>query len=146
MASHDSTDRDPSASGSRAHHVTLVPRVSCVLPARNEAESLAETVREWAAALERCTGAYEIIVVDDGSTDDTAAVLDGLCRRYPTVRVVRHVRNLGYGTAITHGFQEAAFPLLFFTDADGQYDPHDFTRLLAHADAADVIVGYRVRR
>ena len=121
-------------------------RVSCVLPALNEAESLPATVAEWAAALARCTADYEIIVVDDGSTDDTGRVLRELAERHDRLRVVTHARNLGYGTAISNGFAQASFPLLFFTDADGQYEPEDIRLLLEHIDTADVAVGYRVGR
>jgi len=121
-------------------------RVSCVLPAYNEGECLAFTVTEWAAALARHTGDYEIIVVDDGSTDDTASRLRELRTRHERLRVITHDTNLGYGTAITNGFAAATFPLLFFTDADGQYAPDDLGRLLEHVDMAEVVVGYRLGR
>jgi len=146
MVSHDNTDRDESVMRRRAQHLAGGRRVSCVFPARNEAASLAETVREWAATLDRWTTAYEIIVVDDGSTDDTATVLHDLSSRYPALRVITHGRNLGYGATIARGFAHATFPLLFFTDADGQYDSRDFPRLLDRIDDADVVVGYRRRR
>ena len=122
------------------------PAVSCVLPARNEAASLPRTVDEWADALARLTHDYELIVVDDGSTDDTPAVLRALAARYPKLRVVTHGATLGYGAAIANGFAQAALPLLFFTDADGQFDPQDFPALLAALRTADVAIGHRVRR
>lgn len=121
-------------------------RVSCVLPAYNEDESLPLTVAEWAEAFERCTVDYEIIVVDDGSTDDTVKRLRELQARHERLRVITQGVNLGYGAAIVRGFAAAAFPLLFFTDSDGQYDPADFEGVLAHADEADVVVGYRMGR
>jgi glycosyltransferase involved in cell wall biosynthesis len=121
-------------------------RLSCVLPAYNEAENLPQTVSAWAAALPRHTRDHEIIVVDDGSVDQTASVLRDLSARYERVRVIRHETNLGYGAAIANGFAQAAFPLLFFTDADGQYEPEDVRLLLERIDAADMVVGYRVRR
>jgi dolichol-phosphate mannosyltransferase len=121
-------------------------RVSCVLPAYNEAGSLAQTVTEWAGMLARCTRDYEIIVVDDGSTDETPVLLRGLAARFERLRVITHAGNVGYGAAIANGFAQATFPLLFFTDADGQYEPGDFPLLLDRIDTAHVVVGYRVRR
>ncbi len=121
-------------------------RVSCVLPAYNEREGLADTVAGWAAALEPCTRDYEIIVVDDGSNDGTAALLRDLRDRHASLRVVTHSSNRGYGAAITNGFAHAAFPLVLFSDADGQYEPRDIGVLLEHIDRAKVVVGYRLRR
>jgi glycosyltransferase involved in cell wall biosynthesis len=121
-------------------------RVSCVLPAYNEAASLDDTVARWATALERCTREYEIIVVDDGSDDDTARVLRALAKRYDRLRIVTHRTNLGYGAAIRNGFAQATLPLLFFTDADGQYEPDDIRLLLDAIPSADLAVGYRRRR
>jgi dolichol-phosphate mannosyltransferase len=121
-------------------------RVSCILPAYNEADSLAPTVAEWSAALAACTEAHEIIVVDDGSTDGSDAVLRELTARHADLRVISFGTNAGYGAAIARGFAEAAFPLLFFTDADGQYEAEDFHLLLDRIGTADLVVGYRLRR
>jgi glycosyltransferase involved in cell wall biosynthesis len=121
-------------------------RVSCVFPAYNEAANLPEVIRRWDAGLAASTRDYELIVVDDGSTDDTAAVLRQLVGRYERLRTITHGRNLGYGTAISNGFEAAKCPLVFFTDADGQYEPEDLGLLLDHIATADVVVGYRIER
>jgi glycosyltransferase involved in cell wall biosynthesis len=126
--------------------MTLVDRVSCVLPAYNEAGCLDDTVARWAAALERCTADYEIIVVDDGSEDATAGVLRALAVRHDRLRVLTHGTNRGYGVAITNGFAHAVFPLVLFSDADGQYEPDDVRLLLTAIRSADIAVGYRVKR
>src|SRR5438132_4840406 len=93
-------------------------RLSCVLPAYNEAASLTDTVARWSAALQRYTTDYEIIVIDDGSTDDTAHVVSQLVLRHEKLRVVTHPTNLGYGAAIASGFAQATFSLVLFSDAD----------------------------
>ncbi len=120
--------------------------ISCVLPAFNEAGSLPTAVAGWSAALTSRTSDHEIIVVDDGSTDDTGAVLRDLAARFPRLRILTHPTNLGYGVAISNAFAQARFPLLFFTDADAQYEPDDVGRLLEHIATADLVVGYRFSR
>jgi dolichol-phosphate mannosyltransferase len=117
-----------------------------VLPARNEAGSLPSTVAEWAGALGALTDAHEIIVVDDGSTDDTLDVVRRLAARYEQLRVVSHGRPSGYGAAVASGFAHAVHPWLFFTDADGQFDPGDFALLLECRTLGGIAVGYRPQR
>src|SRR5438105_3990071 len=95
--------------------------LSLILPAYNEAAGIAEAD----AALARFAGDYEILVVDDGSRDDTAAVVGALARDRPRVRLLRHEANRGYGAALRSGFEAARGDLVAFTDADGQFDLAD---------------------
>jgi glycosyltransferase involved in cell wall biosynthesis len=120
--------------------------VTCVLPAYNEAECLENTILEWAATLESCTRSFEILVVDDGSTDGSAELLRQLGRRVRTLRVITFETNRGYGAAIANGFAAASFPFACFVDSDGQYDPADLPIMLERMTGADLVVGYRVRR
>src|SRR5438270_1397355 len=101
----------------RAHACSL----SLIMPAYNEAEGIAQAVSEADEALARLVRRYEILVVDDGSRDATAVVVQGLQARYPRVRLLRHVSNRGYGAALRTGFRAAACPNVAFTDADYQY-------------------------
>jgi glycosyltransferase involved in cell wall biosynthesis len=120
--------------------------VSVVLPAFNEEANLAGTVRNLGTALRRLTPSFEIIIVDDGSVDRTRAVALGLAARVRGVRVVTHADNRGYGAALRSGFAASRLPWVFFTDADGQFEPNDLARVLALAPTADIVAGYRIRR
>lgn len=129
----------------RGAHV-LAGGVSAFLPCHNEEGNVERVVTATVRALEALGVPFEVIVVDDGSTDGTAEVARRLSGRDPRVRLVQHPRNLGYGAALRTGFASARYPWVFFTDGDGQFDPADIVRLVAHADSADLVVGYRVRR
>jgi glycosyltransferase involved in cell wall biosynthesis len=85
-------------------------------------------------------------VVDDGSRDGTAAVLERLKPIHPNLRVVRHPVNRGYGAALRSGFAAARYPWVFLEDADNQFDPADVAALLAQAADADIVAGYRKQR
>src|SRR5207302_6395570 len=104
------------------------------------------SVGRAARALERCTRGFEIIVVDDGSRDGTAAVLDRLKGAHPNLRVIRHPVNRGYGAALRSGFDAARFAWIFLMDADNQFDPAEVELLLARAAEADIVAGYRKLR
>jgi glycosyltransferase involved in cell wall biosynthesis len=120
--------------------------ISAVLPAFNEAANLEQAVGSMAAALQAQARAFEIIVVDDGSQDGSAELLDRLKSRYPTLRVVRHPVNRGYGAALRSGFDAARLGWVFLMDADNQFDPAQLERLLARAGEADIVAGFRKRR
>lgn len=118
--------------------------VSCVMPAYNEREGIRRAVEHVRQAIERLTTGFEIIVVDDGSTDGTGQILEEMADE--TLRVVRLPENYGYGRALRAGFEAAVHPLVFFTDSDDQFDPLDLERLLPLAADAELVVGYRVGR
>ncbi len=123
------------------------PSISAVLPAYNEEAVIAETVRRTAAAL-RGLGVsdFEILVVDDGSADGTAARASSVEGPGIHVRVVSHAVNRGYGAALRTGFDAATREAVFLMDSDGQFDPTEISRLLALYGADRVICGYRIRR
>lgn len=117
--------------------------LSLVIPAYNEAAVIRQAVQEADEALEALFERYEVIVVDDGSGDDTAVLAAEL---FPTVRVVRHAANRGYGAALRSGFRAARFDLVAFTDADCQFDLRDLGRLAPLTDESPIVVGYRAER
>jgi 4-amino-4-deoxy-L-arabinose transferase-like glycosyltransferase len=121
-------------------------RLSLVIPAYNEAAGIRLAVAEAEAALGRLVADHEILVVDDGSTDGTAAVVAAAARDNPRVRLLRHNGNRGYGAALRTGFAAARFDRVAFTDADCQFHLDDLTPLLDLTDSYPVAVGYRVGR
>jgi glycosyltransferase involved in cell wall biosynthesis len=117
--------------------------VSFILPAWNEAENIVQAIEDTVAAASRHCSDYEIIVVDDGSTDDTAKLVQALQSVHPTLRLIRHESNRGYGEALHTGFSAGRLEYVFFTDADNQFDMDELPLLLEWADSSDVVAGYR---
>lgn len=123
-----------------------MPSISVVLPAYNEAENIEPVVDEATAALEPLVDESEIIVVDDGSRDDTAAVTRRVMDTNPHVRLVEHEVNRGFGAAVFSGFTNASKEWIFYTDADRQFVLDELSRFLPHTREYDLIAGYRAPR
>jgi dolichyl-phosphate beta-glucosyltransferase len=125
-----------------------VPRLSVVIPAYNEAQRLPATLERLAAWFAAFKGRAELIVVDDGSTDGTAAVAEAWSPRMPpnaVLRVVRHDTNRGKGAAIRDGCLRAAGEVVLFTDADLASPPEEWPKVLAAIDeGAGVAIGSRL--
>ncbi|MBV8670449.1 MAG: glycosyltransferase family 2 protein [Candidatus Eremiobacteraeota bacterium] len=123
-----------------------VASLSVFFPAFNEQDIIAKTVENASRAVAQLADDYEIIVVNDGSGDRTAAVVEDIARRDARVRLVSHPVNLGYGAALRTGFASASKELVFFSDADGQFDLAELHGLLPMLKRAPVVLGYRIRR
>jgi glycosyltransferase involved in cell wall biosynthesis len=121
-------------------------RLSLVMPAYNEAAGIADAVAEAHEALVGLAYEFELLVVDDGSTDGTGAKVAELAVLWPRVRLLTHSTNLGYGAALRTGFEAARFELVAFTDADGQFFLDDLEDLVTLAHECPVAVGRRVDR
>jgi glycosyltransferase involved in cell wall biosynthesis len=117
--------------------------VSVLIPAKDEAENLAELVRLCGAALEPAGFGFEVVIVDDGSTDGSGRVLDDLKSRHPWLRSVTHRRQRGIADALRSGAAEARGDILVFYPGDLQYLPEDIPRLVAPilAGDADIVTG-----
>lgn len=122
------------------------PRLSIVIPLLNEAENLEPLAVELAAALDGLEYGYEVLFVDDGSSDDSPAVLARLAAADDRLRVLRQPENRGQSAAFAAGFQHARGELIATLDADLQNDPADLPRMLAELDDCDVVCGVRTDR
>lgn len=120
--------------------------LSVVFPAFNEEDNIVPAVQAALDELDVRGIPGEVIVVDDGSRDRTAAEVAGVARLDQRVRGVSHADNLGYGAALMRGVRESRCEHIFLTDADLQFDVRELERLEAYTDDYDIIVGYRHRR
>lgn len=123
-----------------------MPSISLVMPAYNEADNIEPMVAEATPALEANADDYEIIVVDDGSADETAAVTRRVIETHPHVRLVQHPVNQGFGAAVFSGFTSAEKDWIFYTDADRQFVLSELERFVPYMEEADLIAGYRAPR
>lgn len=116
-------------------------------PCYNDAATIGSLVMAADVVAGEYTSDYEIIVVNDGSSDNSLEILSALKEKYPRLRVISHERNLGYGAALQTGFSNAAKELIFYTDGDGQYDVFELRGLLAGMrNDVDVVNGYKISR
>jgi glycosyltransferase involved in cell wall biosynthesis len=121
--------------------------LSVFFPAYNDSGTIASMVIRAVQTASALTPDYEVIVVNDGSSDATPAIIDELARTYPYVRAVHHPRNRGYGGALQTGFRSATKDLIFYTDGDAQYDPSELAVLWERLSAdADMVNGYKISR
>lgn len=123
-----------------------MPSISLVLPAYNEADNIEPMVAEAVPALAAVTDDFEIVVVDDGSRDDTAGVTRRVMASEPHVRLVEHEVNQGFGAAVFTGFTSAEKDWIFYTDADRQFVLSELENFVPLMDQADLIAGYRAPR
>jgi glycosyltransferase involved in cell wall biosynthesis len=136
------TSPDPPEPGSGP-----APGLSVFFPAYNDSGTIASLVITAIRTARRLTPNFEVIVVNDGSADGTADILEELARIYPQVRIVHHPQNRGYGGALRTGFQTASRELVCYTDGDAQYDPSEMAALWHRMnDDVDLVNGYKISR
>ena len=122
--------------------------LSIFFPTYNEEANVRETITRTVRVADESPyiSDYEIIIVNDGSSDNTRTVAEKLAQEFPTVRVVNHPRNRGYGAALKSGINAALKEYVFFTDADLQFDIVELQNLLVHTETHDAVIGYRAPR
>ena len=121
------------------------PLVSVLVPAKDEAENLPYFMEQAASAFAAAPGKYEVVVIDDGSVDDTWRVLDSLVGQYGFLRAVRHRARRGIAEALRTGYLNSSGSILVFYPADLQYRPEDIPRLIApiESGASDMVTGFK---
>jgi glycosyltransferase involved in cell wall biosynthesis len=123
------------------------PGLSIFFPAYNDGGTIASMVISALLTARTLTADHEVIVIDDGSRDQTPRILDELARVYPEVQVVHHPVNRGYGGALRSGFERASKEYVFYTDGDAQYDPSELAVLWDRMDdTVDLVNGYKISR
>jgi glycosyltransferase involved in cell wall biosynthesis len=120
--------------------------ISVFFPCYNEQENVRRTVEKALDVLERLNADFEIIIVDDGSSDETGRIADEIAKGDGRVKVVHHKHNLGYGAALQSGFKTTTKELVFYTDGDGQFDINEMPPLLTLMEQYDIVSCYRLNR
>lgn len=121
--------------------------LSVFMPAYNEEANIAKTLEKVSVVLADLKFKnYEIIVIDDGSKDKTAEIVKEFIKKNPSVRIISHNPNKGYGEAIKTGFYNSKYEFIVFSDSDGQFNYSEITKLFAKIDHADIVTGFRIDR
>lgn len=128
-----------------SNNYSKLSSLSLFYPAYNEAGNIGESIQQALTILPAVADQFEIIVVDDGSSDATFQIAQRFSLEYSAVRVVTQP-NTGYGGALKRGFAEAKYDWVFFTDSDLQFDLSQLISFLPHAQNNDLVIGYRLSR
>jgi glycosyltransferase involved in cell wall biosynthesis len=120
--------------------------ISVFFPCFNEQAAVETLTRKTLAVLNKLTGDFEVIIVNDGSGDKTAVIAERLAKEIPQVRVIHHPRNLGYGLALRSGFRAATKELVFYTDGDNQFNVEELADILPLMEQYDIVSCYRINR
>lgn len=124
-----------------------IDSLSVFFPAYNEQANIKNTVEEAQAVLESLKlKNYEIIVVNDGSKDQTGEIVENLVKKNSHIKLITHNPNKGYGEAIKSGLYNSKFDWITFTDSDGQFDFSEVVNLIDRADPNTLVVGFRINR
>ena len=120
--------------------------LSVVLPAYNEGENIEKTLSGAISYLETKFNDYEVIVVNDGSIDDTGEIVQRLTSYNSKIKIINHPKNQGYGAALRSGFEKASLDYIFLMDSDGQFDIRELDRFLPFLEDSVALIGYREKR
>lgn len=120
--------------------------ISVFFPCYNEEKNIGMLLEKSLLFLPEIAYDYEIIVIDDGSSDATLKIAENISQKNPKVKVIRHETNRGYGAALRTGFENSEKEYIFFTDSDNQFDITEMTKLLPYIKDFDIVAGFRIKR
>jgi len=123
--------------------------LSVFFPCYNEAKNIRNTIDKALPIIEKIAKKWEIIIIDDGSTDNTGKIIRQIQKKHPKrIKIITHRPNRGYGAAFKSGFYASRYQWITFTDADGQFDFNDIHRLIKKQQQtkADIVIGYYLGR
>ena len=127
---------------------TRIPELSVFFPSYNEEKNIECTIMAALKVAPEVSDKYEIIAINDGSSDRTGEIINGLAKKYKTVKAIHHKRNRGYGAAFKSGFYSAKYKWIAFTDSDGQFDFSEIVNFIKKQKetGADLVIGYYKKR
>lgn len=123
-----------------------IPELSIFFPFWNEEKNIKSVVEKAIVVAKKVAKKYEILMIDDGSTDKTAEIARKIEKKYPFTKLISHFPNRGYGSALKEGFSKSKFNLVVFNDGDGQFDFNEVTKLLDKIANNDIVIGFREKR
>lgn len=126
--------------------MTKLESLSIFFPFWNEENNVEAVVEKAIPIAQRIARKWEILIIDDGSSDGTLKRAESLVKKYPQVRVISHMPNRGYGAALKSGFENAIYDVIVFTDGDGQFDFSEVDGFIEGIENNDLVIGYRKKR
>jgi len=123
-----------------------VTELSIFFPLWNEEENVEKVVNDAIPVAERVANKWEIIMIDDGSSDHTAKICEKLAKKDGRLSLISHQPNRGYGAALRAGFENAKYGLIVFTDGDRQFDFSEVSKFLEKSNNAGIVIGFRKKR
>jgi glycosyltransferase involved in cell wall biosynthesis len=119
------------------------PEITIFFPVYNDENTIANMTEKCIYVLKDVASNYEVIIINDGSPDNSGAVADEMANKYDFVRVIHHPQNRGYGAAIKSGLENAQYEWVCFTDGDDEYDIEDLRKMIRLKDYYDLIITFR---
>ncbi len=123
-----------------------LPELSIFFPFWNEEKNIEKVVEDGLKVAPDIADKWEILIIDDGSADDTLKIANELAEKHKNIKVISHNPNRGYGAALKEGLEKSQYKYVVFTDGDGQFDFAEITKFIEVIERCDVVIGYRNKR